>query len=74
MVPVGTKIAASRPKTSAARASNLFTVGSSPYTSSPTSAAAIVARIAAVGFVTVSLRRSINPSVNNSLNAVLLNC
>ena len=35
------------------------TVGSSPYTSSPTSAEAIAARMASVGRVTVSLRRSI---------------
>ena len=35
------------------------TVGSSPYTSSPTSALAIAARIASVGWVRVSLRRSI---------------
>jgi predicted nicotinamide N-methyase len=36
-----------------------LTVGSSPYWSSPTAAAAIAARIAAVGRVTVSERRSI---------------
>ena len=35
-----------------------FTVGSSPKTSSPTSARAIASRIAGVGRVTVSLRRS----------------
>src|ERR1019366_4841939 len=59
IVPVGTYSAASRPNTSAPRASSRFTVGSSPYTSSPTSAAAIAARIFAVGRVTVSLRKSI---------------
>ena len=36
-----------------------LTVGSSPKTSSPTSASAMARRIAASGFVTVSLRRSI---------------
>ena len=36
-----------------------FTVGSSPYQSSPTSAAAIAARMASDGLVTVSERRSI---------------
>ena len=36
-----------------------FTVGSSPYTSSPTSAAAIAIRISGVGRVTVSDRKSI---------------
>ena len=36
-----------------------MTVGSSPKTSSPTSASAIARRIAGVGWVTVSLRRSI---------------
>src|SRR5690606_12982636 len=40
------------------RSCNALTVGSSPYTSSPTSAASIAARIAGVGRVTVSLRRS----------------
>ncbi len=39
--PVGTKMDASRPNTSAARASSRLTVGSSPYTSSPTSAFAM---------------------------------
>ena len=59
MVPEGTNKAASRPNFSAARCSSKLTVGSSPYTSSPTSAAAIAARIWAVGRVTVSERRSI---------------
>ena len=59
MVPVGTNSPASRPKISAARRSSRFTVGSSPYTSSPTSAAAIAIRISGVGRVTVSDRRSI---------------
>src|SRR6266481_1690640 len=58
MVPVGTKSAASFSNSSAARASSRFTVGSSRYTSSPTSASAMARRISAVGWVTVSLRRS----------------
>src|SRR5712692_7717739 len=63
MQPVGTNSAASFPKISAARSSNRLTVGSSPYTSSPTSASAIARRISAVGRVTVSLRRSTTPSM-----------
>src|ERR1700675_4447862 len=58
MHPVGTNKAASFSKISAARFSNRFTVGSSPYTSSPTSASAIARRISTVGRVTVSLRKS----------------
>ena len=58
--PVGTKSAASFPSISAARSCRRLTVGSSPYTSSPTSASAIARRIEGVGLVTVSLRRSIN--------------
>ena len=57
--PVGVKSAASCPNSAATRSCSALTVGSSPYTSSPTSAAAIAARIASVGRVTVSLRRSI---------------
>ena len=57
-VPVGTSSAASFPRISAARRSSRFTVGSSPYTSSPTSASAMARRISGVGLVTVSLRRS----------------
>src|SRR5260370_37699919 len=59
MEPVGTKIAASFSKISAARSCRRLTVGSSPYTSSPTSASAIALRIAGVGWVTVSLLKSI---------------
>src|SRR6185437_13511997 len=69
MVPLGTKIAASREKTRAAEASRRLTVGSSPYTSSPTSASAIARRIAGVGRVTVSLRRSIT-----ALTCVVCSC
>ena len=59
IVPEGTNSAASLPSSSAVRASRAFTVGSSPKTSSPTSASAIARRIAGVGFVTVSDRKSI---------------
>ena len=45
--------------TPAMRSCSALTVGSSPKTSSPTSAAAMAARMASVGRVTVSLRRSI---------------
>ena len=58
-VPVGTKTAASLPRMAADFSYRAFTEGSSPYTSSPTGASAITFLIAADGFVTVSLRRSI---------------
>src|SRR5919205_221779 len=58
--PVGTKSAASFSKSSAARSCRRLTVGSSPYTSSPTSASAIARRIEGVGLVTVSLLKSMN--------------
>ncbi|KFM60888.1 hypothetical protein X975_00036, partial [Stegodyphus mimosarum] len=58
MVPDGTKRAASLPRRSATRHSSSRSVGSSLYTSSPTRASAMARLIAAVGFVTVSLRRS----------------
>src|SRR2546425_4982258 len=57
-VPDGKKSASSKPKISAARACSRFTVGSSPKTSSPSSASSIVRRMAGVGRVTVSERRS----------------
>src|SRR5262249_48274869 len=53
-----TNSAASVPRSCAARRCRASTVGSSPYTSSPTGARAIASRIAGVGWVTVSLRRS----------------
>src|SRR6185312_13841011 len=59
IVPVGTKRAASLPSVSATRRSSSFTVGSSPNTSSPTAAAIMAANMPGVGFVSVSLRRSI---------------
>src|SRR5215210_24623 len=52
-------MAASLPRSSATYSSRRLTVGSSPKTSSPTAAPAIARRIPSVGFVTVSLRRSI---------------
>src|SRR6516164_5051434 len=57
-VPEGTKSAAPSPSRSAIRSSSARMVGSSPYTSSPTSASAIARRIPGVGRVTVSERRS----------------
>src|SRR3954464_6514744 len=60
--PVGMNSAASCPNRPATRSSSRATVGSSPYTSSPTSARAIACRIASVGRVRVSLRRSITCS------------
>ena len=60
IVPDGTKTAASLPKSWATRSSSRLTVGSSPYTSSPTGAASMAASIAGVGFVTVSDRRSMS--------------
>src|SRR3954462_11381343 len=62
--PVGTNSAASFSNSSAARSCRRLTVGSSPKTSSPTSAAAMAARMAAEGRVTVSLRRSIASSAS----------
>src|SRR6516164_1108983 len=58
IVPLGTNNAASRPKISAARRSSRLILGSSPYTSSPTSASNMARRISGEGLVTVSLRRS----------------
>src|SRR4029453_19084416 len=52
-------MAASLPVTSAHRSWSRLTVGSSPYQSSPTSASAMAVRMAGVGRVTVSDRRSI---------------
>ncbi len=59
MVPDGKYSAASLPRSSAACSCRARTVGSSPSTSSPTSASSIAARISGEGRVTVSLRRSI---------------
>ncbi len=59
MVAVGTKTASSCARISAIRDSRSLTVGSSRICSSPTSAAAIAARMPGVGRVAVSDRRSI---------------
>ena len=56
--PVGENSPASWPRSAATRSSSARTVGSSPKTSSPTSARAIAARICGVGRVRVSERRS----------------
>src|SRR5207248_454049 len=58
MVPEATKRPASLPRRAAASASSRCTVGSSPQTSSPTSARAMASRISGVGSVSVSERRS----------------
>src|SRR5215469_13322455 len=62
-VPVGRYTAACLPVSSATRSSSRLTVGSSPSLSSPTSAAAIARRIASVGRVTVSDRRSTRAAI-----------
>ena len=62
IVAVGTKTESSWPRISAVRRSSSLTVGSSRICSSPTSAFAIASRIACVGFVAVSERRSITVS------------
>ena len=59
MVPEGTNSAASFPSNWAAISWRRLTQGSSPKTSSPTSASAMAWRMPGEGLVTVSLRRSI---------------
>src|SRR5690242_17186370 len=63
MVPEAVNSAASLPRSAAVSDSSSRTVGSSPNTSSPTSARAMVSRMAAVGLVTVSLRKSMTSIV-----------
>src|SRR5436853_3453632 len=58
MVPEGMKIAASLPSSSAVNSCSSSTVGSMSMHSSPTMQLAIASRMAGVGRVTVSLRRS----------------
>ena len=58
IVPEGTNKAASLPIFSAAKDSSFWVVGSSPNTSSPTSASAMAFLIFSVGLVTVSLLKS----------------
>ena len=67
IVPEGTNSAASLPSSSAIRSCRACTEGSSSNTSSPTSAAAIAARMPGVGLVTVSLRKSRTRSGMHSL-------
>ena len=59
IVPLGSQSAASLPSRAARCSWSRLVVGSSPYWSSPTGAAAIAARISGDGRVTVSERRSI---------------
>ena len=66
MVPLAIKRAASLPNISAALLSSSFMVGSSPYTSSPTCARYIASRISWVGWVTVSLLKSIHFSIKKT--------
>ena len=54
IVPLGRKTAASWPSSAATRSSSAVVVGSWRSCSSPTSAAAMAARIAGVGWVWVS--------------------
>src|SRR5438874_4459454 len=70
IVAVGRKTAASCPSSSAVRRWSSLTVGSSWNCSSPTSAPAIAASIALVGFVTVSERRSITARTLQALATV----
>ncbi len=58
MLPDGMNSPASKPVRCASSCCSALTLGSSPYTSSPTSAVAIASRMAGVGRVTVSERRS----------------
>lgn len=58
MVPDGVNSPASFPNAAAACSSSARTVRSSPNTSSPTTASAMACRMAGVGRVTVSLRKS----------------
>src|ERR1700692_3197923 len=67
MVPLGTNTAAGLPSRGAISSSRRRTVGSSPQTSSPTSACAMAARIPSSGTVSVSLRRSTMPGADIAL-------
>src|SRR4051794_41569453 len=60
IVPDGVYNAASVPSAAAASDCKRLTVGSSPYSSSPTSESAIARRISGVGVVNVSLRSSMD--------------
>src|SRR3970040_79201 len=67
MVPEATKVPASFPVRSASSASRRWTVGSSSQTSSPTSALDMASRMAGVGSVRVSERRSTTSCIGLSL-------
>src|SRR5687768_6620767 len=71
-VPDGNSRAASKPNVAAARSCRRLTVGSSPNTSSPSSASIIARRIAAEGRVTVSERRSTIGDMRRSLNRLFV--
>src|ERR1700754_4304507 len=66
--PDGANRAASWPKSEATDASRALIVGSSPYTSSPTTADAIAARMPDVGRVTVSERKSTRSATQHLRN------
>ena len=65
-LPLGKKSAASLPVFWAESSSRRLMLGSSPNTSSPTSAAAIARRMDSVGWVMVSLLRSMDMAVSST--------
>src|SRR5680860_611182 len=71
MTPEATKSAASFPRSAATRSWRRLMVGSSTYTSSPTSASAMARRMPAEGRVTVSLRRSMGASLVGTATLLL---
>src|SRR5680860_1358159 len=71
MTPEATKSAASFPRSAATRSWRRLMVGSSTYTSSPTSASAMARRMPAEGRVTVSLRRSMGASLVDTATLLL---
>ena len=68
MVPVGVQMAASLPNRAATLSCSWLMVGSSPKTSSPTSASCMALRMPGPGRVTVSLRRSMRSMRPHMLN------
>src|SRR5438105_1078880 len=73
-VPLGTNSAASLSSIAAMRSCSALTVGSSPNTSSPSSARIIASRMPGVGRVTVSLRRSMIFMVATSIEVIVDRC
>src|SRR5438045_3347912 len=63
IVPVGVQMAASLPNMAATLSCSRLMVGSSPNTSSPTSASAMALRMPGPGLVTVSLRKSMRSAM-----------